>query len=418
MSAPTRIARLAALAAGSERTILGLMSGTSLDGLDLALCHLQGQGQATGLELLHFISQPYTDTDKARLRKLAFCEQVSLRALTTAHGWLAERHAVMVLAALESWRIRAPEIDLLASHGQTVYHAPEHTGGARAVRGMEKQAEHTATLQIGDGDRLAVRTGMLTLSDFRQKEIAGGGQGAPLAPYAQALLFGGAQARILLNLGGIANFTWLPAADHPPRAHPLSSDTGPGNTLIDLAMRRRFAKALDAGGAVAAQGQVHAPLLAALKAHPYFAQPGPKSTGPEMFSEAYLTQAMEQTGTNGDADKTFPPVDLVATLTRLTAETIAETIAETLRREIPSLENTEIIVSGGGIHNATLLGWLRELLPELHWQPEAARGIPPDAMEAVLFAVLANESLWGAGFADQGGKGTQRMGFGKLSFPD
>ena len=423
MSAPPRIARLAAVAGNEARTVMGLMSGTSLDGLDLALCRLRGHGTGTQLELLHFANEPYTEDDKTRLRALAFREQVSLRELTIAHGWLAHRHAAMVLAALQAWGVAPKQVDCLASHGQTLYHAPQSWGAevAESAPGdvppysaaLQSATLHSATLQIGDGDRLALRTGILTLSDFRQKEIAGGGQGAPLAPYAEALLFGGAaRARILLNLGGIANFTWLPAAgDERPI---VSGDTGPANTLIDLAVRRQFPgqpEGFDRDGAIAAGGSVNPALLATLKAHPYFARCCPKSTGPEMFGEAYLAEAMERTAAGGGARD---PADVVATLTRLTAETVAEA----LRREAPMLGGVEIIVSGGGSHNATLAGWLRGLLPELQWCGVESLGVPPDAKEAVLFAVLANETLCGAGFADQGGLGAGRIGFGKLSFPD
>ena len=413
MSAPPRIARLAALSAKPERIILGMMSGTSLDGLDLALCRIAGHGAETRLTLPHFTTDPYTDEDKARLRALAFREQVSLRDLTTAHGWLAERHAAAVLAALKGWGVAPGEVDCLASHGQTIYHAPASGPAEDGAEGnLGPGASPSATLQIGDGDRLAVRTGILTLSDFRQKEIAGGGEGAPLAPYADALLFGGdGRPRILLNLGGIANFTWLPARGDS-RA-PVSGDTGPANTLIDLAVRRYFqarAEGYDREGGIAAGGRVAAPLLAALKAHPYFAMPCPKSTGPEVFGEAYLDGALQAAA----GGKDIAPEDLLATLTRLTAETVAET----LRREVPQLAGAELYPSGGGKHNATLAGWLKELLPEADWHEAEDLGVPPDAKEAVLFAVLANETLAGAGFPDQGGKGTARLGFGKVSFPD
>lgn len=421
MSAPPRIARLAALAGSEERTILGLMSGTSLDGLDLALCRLRGHGAVTQLELRHFATEPYTEADQTRLRALAFREQVSLRELTIAHAWLAERHAAMVLAALDAWGVATADVDCIASHGQTIYHAPEswQADGEAGESPPHSTTPHSATLQIGDGDRLALRTGMLTLSDFRQKEIAGGGQGAPLAPYAEALLYGGGERpRIMLNLGGIANFTWLPPAGDP--RPPVSGDTGPANTLIDLAVRQQYpehAEGFDRDGAIAAGGEANPALLGELKAHLYFAQAFPKSTGPEMFGEDYLTGAMERAQAGGGKG----PADVVATLTRLTAETVAEA----LRREAPVLDGAEMIVSGGGSHNQTLTGWLRELLPELHWREGEDLGVPSDAKEAVLFAVLANETLCGDGFVDQGGRtagssnsGTGRIGFGKISFPD
>lgn len=403
MNLPPRIARLARIAAKDERLILGLMSGTSLDGLDLALCRFAGHGVATSVALVHFKTVPYPPGQKERLRALAFREQVSLRELTLANAWLAEAHGQAVLAALEEWGTPPETVDLIASHGQTIYHAPGGWEEGGAVR--------HATLQIGDGDHLAVRTGILTVCDFRQKEIAGGGEGAPLAPYAEPLLFGGAAVpRVLLNLGGIANFTWLPAVGDG-RA-PVSGDTGPANTLLDLAVRRGFPghpEGYDAGGVIAARGRPLPALLEALKAHPYFAQRFPKSTGPETFGEAYLDAALARAETDGAAAPA--PEELLATLTALTAETVAET----LRREAPTLEGAEMFVSGGGSHNGHLMALLREALPGLTWRDPAELGVPSDAKEAMLFAVLANETLCGEGFQ---GRAAGTIGFGKICFPD
>jgi anhydro-N-acetylmuramic acid kinase len=335
--------------------------------------------------------------------------------------------------------VAAAEVDLLASHGQTVFHAP----GSWRPDGDARGPVRHATLQLGDGDLLAVRTGLLTVSDFRQKEIAGGGQGAPLAPYAEALLYRGAEPRVLLNLGGIANFTWLPplGSDAPVR----SGDTGPANTLLDRAARLAApdGPGFDADGAGAARGAVDAGLLARLKAHPYFALRCPKSTGPELFGEAYLAEALEWVGERAPRGN-----DLLATLTRLTVDTVAATLV----REVPRLAEASLYVSGGGRHNATLMRWLAAALPQVRFADGAALGIPPDAKEAVLFAVLGNEAVAGPGFAmrdvgapgdvaagratagaaaagqavpgdgvaDHAGPGGsgRRLTFGKLSFPD
>jgi anhydro-N-acetylmuramic acid kinase len=404
---PPRIERLVRLAALPERRVLGLMSGTSLDGLDLALCAIRGQGRATALRVERFQTLPYSAAERERLRALVSQPSVPLAELTVLHAWLAARHAAMVRESLAAWGVAPEQVHLLASHGQTVYHAPEGWG--------EQGRPRHATLQLGDGDQLAVRTGLLTVSDFRQKEIAAGGQGAPLAPYADALLFGGRRPRILLNLGGIANFTWLPAADDP--AAPLCGDTGPGNGLIDRAVRRGFperADGFDRGGRIAARGRVHAGLLAELKRDTYYLRPCPKSTGPETFGDAYLEAIWQRAQA-----LRLPAQDVVATLTRLTVETVAET----LRRERPDLRRCELFVSGGGRENPLLVRWLREALPELAWRRIETLGVPPDAKEAVLFAVLAHESLFGEGFAALAPQiGTpdpgRRYGFGKLSWPD
>ena len=409
MGQAQRIARLPEIAAKEEKVILGLMSGTSLDGLDMALCRVRGHGPATVVELLHHLTDPYSEEERERLRELISREEVPLKALCVAHAWLAERHARTVLKTLRGWKFPAKRVDCLASHGITAYHAP-------ASWELEGEPRH-ATLQIGDGDHLAVRTGILTLSDFRQKEIAGGGQGAPLAPYAEALLFGGAaRPRILLNLGGIANFTWLPARGNS--AGPVYGDTGPANGLIDRAVLKFFPErkeGFDRDGRLAAAGTVHQGLLLALMGHPYFTLPCPKSTGPETFGEEYLERVLSASGAIGaGTTEEAAPEDVVATLTRLTAATVAETF----RRELPRLARTDIYLSGGGKRNPTLTAWLAEALPELEWHDSAELGIPPDAKEAVLFAVLANETLSGAGFRPPHAKRGATFGFGKISFPD
>jgi anhydro-N-acetylmuramic acid kinase len=389
------MARLARLAEKPERTIVGLMSGTSLDGLDIALCRIAGCGEQTRAAVERFLTAPYSEAQKERLREVVFRQAAPLQAVCEINPWLAQLHATLVLDTLQKWRIDTSHVDALASHGQTVFHTP-------AAR---------ATLQLADGDHLAVLTGLLTLSDFRQKELAGGGEGAPLAPYAEALLYRAERPRVLLNIGGIANFTWL-----PPRgdsAAPISGDTGPGNTLIDRAIRRNWPGRrddFDRDGAAAADGRVSGALLEALKAHPYFARPCPKSTGPEEFGANYLETAIAA------AEARHGPlsaVDVVATLTQLTAQTVSEC----LRREIRPLSGTELIVSGGGRHNVSLVRRLAALLPELRIEDSAVLGVVPDAKEALLFAVLANETLAGPGFLARDGSG-RRLSFGKVSFPD
>jgi anhydro-N-acetylmuramic acid kinase len=404
MTLPPRIARLAALAEKPARRIVGLMSGTSLDGLDVALCTVHGAGEGTRVELERFVTRPYTEAERERLRHIVSRERVALADVCILNAWLAEVHGRNVLAALAEWGVAPKAVDALASHGQTVFHAP---ASWRLDTDAPGAARH-ATLQLGDGDALAVRTGLVTVSDFRQKEIAGGGQGAPLAPYAEALLYRGAEARVLLNLGGIANFTWLPPRGSADR--PRCGDTGPANTLIDGAARgaRPGGPGHDPDGAGAAAGTVHAGLLARLKAHPYFARPCPKSTGPEVFGDDYVSRALE--GLGGRAPG---PDDLLATLTRLTAETVADC----LRREVPGLTAATVYVSGGGQHNRTLLGWLAECLPGVALRASAELGVPPDAKEALLFAVLANELLAGPGFPAADGSG-RRLAFGKVSLPD
>jgi anhydro-N-acetylmuramic acid kinase len=241
--------------------------------------------------------------------------------------------------------------------------------------------------------------------------LAAGGEGAPLAPYAESLLYRADMPRVLLNIGGIANFTWLPArGDGSPI---ISGDTGPGNTLIDRAVRVYWperAQEFDRDGAFAADGRVNADLLAELKRHPYFPRGFPKSTGPEEFGTGYLAGAIAEAERRGGE---LSGVNVVATLTRLTAETIAECV----QREVRSLAEIELVISGGGRHNRTLVAELESLLPGVKLVDSEQLGVPPDAKEALLFAVLANETLAGPGFDARDGSG-RRIGFGKISFPD
>ncbi len=379
--------RLSILAAAPARRILGLMSGTSLDGLDLALCHCQGSGSTLKVTLEHHTTVPYPAALQARLRAISQ-RQVSLEELTILHAELARHHAAIILETLKTWDIAPTEIDLLASHGQTVWHSPAHQRPGHAY-------QHHATLQIGEPDHLAALTGIITVADFRQKHVAHGHEGAPLAGYADALLFGNpTQARVLLNLGGIANFTYLPAGGGPA----IITDTGPANTLLDSAVRQYLpGHTFDDGGRLTAQGTQHPGLLTALLAHPFFAAPLPKTTGPELFSPAYLAAAQQASGT---AALSLP--HLLATLVELTAVSVAQAIKNCVQAP-----ETSIFVSGGGAHNPVLLAAIRHHLPGFTLAPTEALGIPADAKEAVLFAVLANETV----------AGNPAISLGKISLP-
>ncbi|MBL7827098.1 MAG: anhydro-N-acetylmuramic acid kinase, partial [Saprospiraceae bacterium] len=222
---------LASLAQKQERTIIGLMSGTSLDGLDIALCRFKGAGMDTRVEVLKFETVPYDADLKTEIRKVFAKKEIDFQHLTLLNVVIAQHHATLINACLKQWGIPASNVDLLASHGQTVFHAP------RVLHGLSGYPN--ATLQIGDGDHLARSTGIITVSDFRQKHLAAGGEGAPLALYGDYFLFTEpGETRFLLNIGGIANFTYLPASGSPSEA--FATDTGPGNTLLDAFARAQF----------------------------------------------------------------------------------------------------------------------------------------------------------------------------------
>ena len=398
------VARLHSLADQPSRRIIGLMSGTSLDGLDVALCRLTGHGPGTRLELEQFRTVPYSDDTRARIRTVFAREQVSLEYLTLLNPWLGSLHAAAVLDCLREWQIAPSEVDLVASHGQTIYHAPRH-------QHQRPDFSINATLQLGDGDHVAVGTGIITLSDFRQKHVAAGGEGAPLAAYGDFLLLSSPnEERLLLNLGGIANFTYLPRTGGDVSTA-FSTDTGPGNTLLDATVRAHHpGLQYDEDGRLAAAGPVHEGLLAALLHHPFFAAPLPKTTGPELFSPTYLANAQQRSGTTA-----LGLEDTLATLAELSAVGVARAVqAAFAERPAP----TAVYTSGGGAHNPALMAALARHLPGTRFTTTDVLGVPGDAKEAILFAVLANETVAGQPVAI--GAGRQRVpavSMGKISFP-
>jgi anhydro-N-acetylmuramic acid kinase len=390
------IERLYSIAGKNSRLIIGLMSGTSLDGLDVALCRITGAGTSTNVEVLHFETVTFNNAFKDAVRSVFSKQQVDLERLTLLNPWIAQQHATIINALLQKWKISNADVDLIASHGQTVYHAPKSL--------HRSDVFGNATLQLGDGDHLAVATGIICISDFRQKHIAAGGEGAPLAVYADHLLFGDEKEnRILLNIGGIANFSFLPQPT--AAANIICTDTGPGNTMMDAFMQAHFpGKYFDEDAAIAKQGTVHETLLHELKQHIFFEQPFPKTTGPELFNLDYLQRAKAKSNTTG-----LSVHDTMATLNCFSADTIVQAI------KISVAENnvSKIFCSGGGVHNPLLMEQLQSQLPyDLFSTKEL--GIDPDAKEAVLFALLANECVSGNGIKV---KGLIDVSMGKLSFP-
>jgi anhydro-N-acetylmuramic acid kinase len=396
------IQQLSEIAQKPAKKIIGLMSGTSLDGLDIALCKTKGSGRDTEVELEKFVTKSYDSKTKKRLKAISSVAEASMEEICLLHSWLADYHGELILEALEDWNIPPAEIDCIASHGQTIYHAPK-------IQHRQDDMPN-ATLQIGDGDHLAQTTGILTISDFRQKHTAAGGEGAPMVSFVDRVLYtDDKEERILLNIGGIANFTYLPAR-RSSKQQTITTDTGPGNTLIDAATQQYFSKDFDRDGAIAKIGESNRKAVDALKADPYFKKPLPKTTGPEVFNLKWVDELLYK------ADITeISPRDLVASLTHLSAETIADSINEILDNN----QEPTVYVSGGGIHNPVMRGWIQELLPQCDIKNFSDIGFDPDAKEAVLFAVLANEMLSGDGFPmDANDPKSEKINFGKISFPD
>lgn len=395
------LAHLFEIARKPRRRIIGLMSGTSLDGLDVALCAIEGSGVETKVELEAFQTVSYGAEIKDQIRKVFAKKEIDFQHLCLLNAWIGTLHADLVLQCLRQWNISPSEVDLIASHGQTVFHAPKI---------LHKLADFpNATLQIGDGDHVAVRSGITTLSDFRQKHVAAGGEGAPLAVYGDYILFSKTgENRVMLNIGGIANFTYLPGS--LDSAEVFSTDVGPGNTLIDAFVRMHFPnQAYDEGGKIAASGEVNSALLDALKENSFFEASFPKTTGPELFSVPYVESAQIKSSTGN-----ISPANLIATLTHFSAKTIAEA----LYRCFNSDQAFDIYMSGGGMHNPTLVSSIKSFLPQGRFFTTADLHILPDAKEAILFAVLANESLVGGTLRFGAGRqGIPNVSMGKISFP-
>jgi anhydro-N-acetylmuramic acid kinase len=396
------ISKLSNIAEKKQRLIIGLMSGTSLDGLDVALCKLSNSGMQTEIKLLQFETVAFDADFKNEIKTVFSKKEIDLEKLTLLNPWVALQHAGIINTLLKKWNIQKEEVDIIASHGQTIYHAP------KSLHGQNKFGN--ATLQIGDGDHLAVATGIITISDFRQKHIAAGGEGAPLAVYGDYLIFGKlGEERVLLNIGGIANFTYLPATMDATKI--FSTDVGTGNTMMDACMQQQFAgKYFDDGAAVALQGEINTDLLAVLKDNDFFAKPFPKTTGPELFNLEYLQNAKEKSATQNISIE-----DTMATLNKFSADTITDAILKTTDKN----KLYKIFSSGGGMHNPLLMQHLKAALPNFIFDTTAALQINPDAKEAVLFAILANECICGDGsYLQKGIEGMPAVSMGKISFPE
>ena len=355
--------------------VCGLMSGTSLDGLDIAIVDFAEVEGKINYQLVHFTTMPYSDELKAKLL-LLMDPLAPMQQVSSMNMYLGELYARLVKEALEETDVDYGSIDLISSHGQTMWHEPE--------MGNDPFSRPNS-LQIGDISALAEFAGKTVIGDFRPRDMAAGGQGAPLVPFADEVLFRLETAgRILLNIGGIANLTVLPPASSKKKT--LAYDTGPGNMIIDAFVKKHSGGKdnYDDGGKLAGAGVVNSEWLGQLLAHPYYGMAEPKSTGRELFGGAYADELWR----HGDKLK-LSVEDKIATVTKLTAETIAAEI----RKFAESHQIEEVCVSGGGVHNSTLLGFLKERLPDsIAVRSTSEIGIDSDAKEAFVFALLG---FWG-----------------------
>jgi anhydro-N-acetylmuramic acid kinase len=341
------------------------MSGTSMDGVDAALVAVRGRGPRLSVELLQHSFLPYAPRLRARLRAIA---GGSAREIALMNYELGGVFAEAALRCMRDSGTEGRSIAAIASHGQTIAHV------GREGRAMG------ATLQIAEPAVIAARTGVRVVSNFRAADIALGGQGAPLVPYADYVLFRGAETRLVQNIGGIGNITVVtPALDDL-----IAFDTGPGNCLIDEGARRYLGRACDRDGRVARSGRPDGGLLKRLLAHPFVRRRPPKSTGTDVFSFAGLGLDPLVAG--------LEPRDVIATLTHYTARTIAVAHA---RHVAPRFKASGMVVTGGGVRNRYLLELVREAMAPMRVETIEEHGIPGAAKEAMSFAVLAYETLAG-----------------------
>ncbi|MEJ2215811.1 MAG: anhydro-N-acetylmuramic acid kinase [Gemmatimonadota bacterium] len=352
--------------------VIGLMSVTSLDGIDAALVEFEDDDGArtddVAWTVRAFHSTPFSAAQREEIHRSILDGDAA--ALCRLHARLGEWLAAAALQACDAASLTAADVDLIGSHGQTIWHQPP------------TDEERGATLQLGDPATIAERTGIPVVSDFRSRDMAAGGEGAPLVPWVDRFLFSQPdRVRVLQNIGGIANLTRVPRTSSDEAL--IAFDTGPGNAPIDAAVELATSgsERYDADGRWARQGRVRADLLETLLEEPFFRRPPPKSTGREVFGRPYV-QALARRMRPADRQAW---ADLVATLTALTAHTIGDAV----RRWVVPLGADELVLTGGGARNPVLREMIEAAVAPLPVLPGDSLGIDPDAKEAIAFAALA-----------------------------
>lgn len=360
-------------------TVMGLMSGTSVDGVDACLARLAWQTGQLHYEILATYSVPMPDDLRVRLLRCMAEKAIHLEEFCALNVAVGELFAETAVGLMKAHNVPASQIDCIGSHGQTLYHWPPSEPGKLG-----------GTLQIGEPSLIAEKTDVLTIADFRPRDMAAGGQGAPLVCFADQLLFQDeAIGRCIQNIGGIANVTVVPSREALKQADlpVIAFDTGPGNMLMDAAMDHFYGKPYDADGAIAQRGKIQPDLLKHLMAHPYLTQQPPKTTGRELFGLPYFQALLNQ----------FPNIsaeDWLATLNCFTAQSIVDAYE---RFVFPTYAVSEMVVGGGGAFNPILLNHLRALFAQkgqsVQVKTHADFGIPDQYKEALAFAILAWASL-------------------------
>jgi anhydro-N-acetylmuramic acid kinase len=371
--------------------VIGLLSGTSVDGIDAALVEITDRGLETRVKLLCFETYPFPEGVKERVLEASSANTGTVDKICHLNFYLGELFAEAALRLVEQGGYRLSEIDLIGSHGQTIHHLPQ----SRQEPGiMRPTLQVRSTLQIGEPSVIAERTGCTVIADFRPRDMVVGGEGAPLAPYVHYILFRDQEkARVINNIGGISNVTFIPAQAEPDQI--IAFDTGPGNMIIDHLVQQmtQGQYTFDPDGKMAARGRVHTGLLAWLMKHPYLSKPPPKTTGREEFGKEFIQKLLKKAG-----EENISSEDLLATSTTFTAESIIDSYRQFLpiqnkasSKPIP----TEVILCGGGVRNKTLVALLQKALDPIPVKKVEDYGYSGDALEAILFALLARETLLG-----------------------
>ena len=369
---------IAGLTTKPERLVVGIMSGTSADGVDAALLQIRGTGEALSWRLLRHETLRYSVKVRDLIRRCSEPGSGDAASICRLNVLLGELFARAVTHVAERAGVEPKSIDLIGSHGQTLQNLP----GPVTITGITVRS----SLQVGEPAVIAERTGVTTVANFRARDLAAGGQGSPLESYVDFLLFRNrSRGRLVINIGGVASLTAIPANAAADRV--LGFDSGPGNMVIDglVAHMTGGREAFDHGGRYGRKGKSADELLARLLDHPYLLTPPPKSCGREEFGRPFLESILKE-------NAALPPNDLIATATRFTAESIAFACR---RYVMPHNVYEEAIVSGGGARNDYLMEQLRAAIPELSIKESDEYGLPAAAKEAAAFALLANEAIHG-----------------------
>jgi len=350
--------------------VIGLMSGTSVDGVDAVLVNISERTERKNIALISFKTYPYPRGVRQAIIEASSSGSSSVEKICLLNARLGEIFASGASRIVSEANISMKDVKIIGSHGQTIHHLPDRH----------------CTLQIGEPSIIAERTGVTTIADFRPRDVAAGGHGAPLTPYLHYHLFREEKmTRAVQNIGGISNVTVLPAGGDLKKV--LAFDTGPGNMVIDGLMEKGTGGSFDKGGRLAEDGEVDRRLLTRLLSHPYLRKRPPKTTGREEFGSTLVEEIWKE-----GRRRHFPLKDLVATATAFTARTISDAYRRFI---LPRWRLSEIIVGGGGVKNRTLMRFLRELLTGIRISTFEDYGLNSDAIEAMAFALLAYEAYRG-----------------------